>query len=354
VIELGVDYLQGFYFGRPQVVPRVEHEVPGREGAVTQTIVDCAEHLALAIPGVQSTAHVAVVVEMFQRNPQWRALAVLEGLRPVGLVRRDELLILLSRPLHPEVYSRKPVAAVMDAGAVQIDARARLEQVSRLITGQAEERRQEDFIITRATEYLGLGRSIDLLRHITEQQIQVAKHANPLTGLPGNREIQTQLAQLINRRRGFVACHLDLDNFKPFNDTYAYHCGDQVLLHVAAIIARNARSRVDFVGHIGGDDFVLLMRSQDWSVRLLAPGRDGATSSFPLLSVSIAAVEVHASPSVTPESIAEELRRTKAAAKAHPGCACMLSSGSRIVDLASVQRPPPVGSDDTASFSALA
>jgi diguanylate cyclase (GGDEF)-like protein len=379
VVELGVDYVQGFYFGRPQVVPRVEQKLSAREGAATTAIVDCAEHLARAVPGVQSTTQVAAVVEMFQRHPGWRALTVLDGARPMGLVRRDELLILLSRPLHPEIYNRKPITSVMDAGALQIDARARLEQVSRLITGQGDERRQEDFIITRAGEYLGLGRSIELLRHITEQQIQTAKHANPLTGLPGNREIQTQIVQLINRRRAFVACHLDLDHFKPFNDTYGYHCGDQVLLHVAAIISRNARPRVDFVGHIGGDDFVLLMRSQDWSIRLLsllddlrasllnfvtpehraaghlvAHGRDGATGRFPLLSVSIAAVEVNATPGVTPESIADELRRTKAAAKAQPGCACMLSSGSRIVELASVQRPLAIASDDTASFSALA
>src|SRR5262249_27572605 len=96
VIELGVDYLQGFYFGRPQGVPRVERDLPARDGVGSVTIVDCAEHLALTVPGVQSTTNVAVVVEMFQRNPKWRALAVLDGVRPVGLVRRDELLILLS------------------------------------------------------------------------------------------------------------------------------------------------------------------------------------------------------------------------------------------------------------------
>src|SRR5262249_44175521 len=87
---------------------------------------------------------------------------------------------------------------------------------------------------------------------------------------------------------------------------------------------------------------------------LVAHGRDGATGRFPLLSVSIAAVEVNATPGVSPESIADELRRTKAAAKAQPGCACMLSSGSRIVELASVQRPLAIAFDDTASFSALA
>ncbi len=61
---------------------------------------------------------------------------MLENERPIGMVHRDDLLIFLSRPLHPEVYNRKPVSSVMNRAAVQIDARARLDQVSRLVTAR--------------------------------------------------------------------------------------------------------------------------------------------------------------------------------------------------------------------------
>jgi diguanylate cyclase (GGDEF)-like protein len=359
VLELGVDYVQGFLFGQPQSVPHTGASAFPHQRTLPGLSVDCAEHLAQSIPAVPASSLIGALVEMFRRNRSWRAVAVVEGAKPIGLVHRDELLILMSRPLHPEVYNRKPVTTVMDPTAVQIDARARLEQVSRLVTGQPA-RQQEDFIITRGGEYLGLGRSIDLLRQITAQQIQMAKQANPLTGLPGNREIQGQLSQWVNRRRTFIACHLDLDNFKPFNDTYGYQQGDQVLLHVATTLSRNTRARMDFVGHIGGDDFVLLLRSRDWSIRLLAiledlavslvnfhslehrqagrieaHGRDGVPASFPLLSVSIAAVEVAATPGTTLDSVAEELRRTKAAAKARSGCSCVLSKGGEAIDLLS-------------------
>jgi diguanylate cyclase (GGDEF)-like protein len=362
VLDLGVDYVQGFLFGRPQSVPRIGAGAFPQQRTLPGLSADCAEHLVLSVPAVPVGSLVATVVETFRRNRSWRALAVVDGVKPLGLVRRDELLVLMSRPLHPEIYNRKPVTAVMDTTAVQIDARARLEQVSRLVTGQPA-RQQEDFIITRGGEYLGLGRSIDLLRQITAQQIQMAKQANPLTGLPGNREIQGQLSQLVNRRRTFIACHLDLDNFKPFNDTYGYQKGDQVLLHVATTIIRNIRTRMDFVGHIGGDDYVLILRSRDWSIRLLsiledlavslvnfhsaehrqaghieAHGRDGVLTSFPLLSVSIAAVEVAAAPGTTLDSVAEELRRTKVAAKARSGCSCLLSKDGQMVDLLS--NPP--------------
>jgi diguanylate cyclase (GGDEF)-like protein len=379
VLDLGVDYVQGYLFGRPQSVPRVEPSgIVQLDRTVPGFTTDCAEHLAVPIPPANVGASVASVVETFQRNPSWRAVAVVDGARPVGIVRRDELLIFLSRPLHPEVYNRKPVAAVMDSTAVQIDARSRLDQVSRLVTGHFAPREQDDFIVTRSGAYLGMGRTIDLLRHITTQQIQVAKQANPLTGLPGNREIQAQMSQWVHRRRRFIACHLDLDHFKPFNDNYGYSRGDQVLLHVAEALTRSARHRVDFVGHIGGDDFVLLLRSQDWSLRLMslleelsvslvnfhsqvdreagrivASARDGTPSQFPLLSISIAAVEADGRKGTTLESLAEDLLRAKAAAKAKSGHSCLLSTGDRIIDLLSAAEVPQIVEEETGAFAAL-
>jgi GGDEF domain-containing protein len=124
------------------------------------------------------------------------------------------------------------------------------------------------------------------------------------------------------------------------------------------------RPRVDFVGHVGGDDFVFLIRSQDWSLRLTAiveeleaalvnfhsaahrqadgldgVDRDGMARRFPLLSASIAAVEVDGRGSVSADEVADALRETKRLAKAKPGCSCVLSVGDRMEDLAT--RVPP-------------
>jgi diguanylate cyclase (GGDEF)-like protein len=361
LLELGVDYLQGYLLGHPQRVPDANSTVLGELETLTPgPTADCAEQLVLPIPGIAANTPVGEVVGIFRANAGWTALAVLESQRPVGLVYRDELLIFLSRPLHPEVYNRKPITTVMTRETVQVEARARLEQVSRVVTARSARAQRDDFIITRNGLYLGLGRTFDLLRHITAQQIQAARHSNPLTGLPGNREIHRHLAQWLARRRHFVACHLDLDHFKAFNDAYGYARGDQVLLHVSQVISQIVRPRVDFVGHVGGDDFVFLLRSQDWTLRLIAiteelaaslvtfhskehreagghigSDRDGTPRHFPLLSASIAAFEVDGTHAVTPDAIAESLRQTKALAKAKPGCTCVLAAGDRVIDLAS-------------------
>jgi EAL domain-containing protein (putative c-di-GMP-specific phosphodiesterase class I)/GGDEF domain-containing protein len=361
VLELGVDHLQGYFLGRPSRVPRLEPAaLEGLEAAIPAPTANCAEDLALPIPGVPAHTPVASVVQSFREHPDWTALAVLEAggsARPLGIVYRDQLLILLSRPLHPEIYNRKPVTSVMAREPLQVEARARLEQVSRIITARAAPQQRDDFIICRHGAYLGLGRTVDLLRHITAQQIQAAMHSNPLTGLPGNRAIQTQLSQWVARRRRFVACHLDLNHFKPYNDEYGYDRGDQVLLHVAQVIARAVRRPVDFVGHVGGDDFVFLLRSLDWSLRLSAmleeltislgnfhaaehraaggfdgTDRDGGRRRFPLLGVSIGAVEIDGAHATTAEVVLESLRQMKHLAKSRRGSSCVLSSGGRVTD----------------------
>jgi EAL domain-containing protein (putative c-di-GMP-specific phosphodiesterase class I)/GGDEF domain-containing protein len=368
VLELGVDYLQGHFLGRPSRIPRLEPAALARlEEVSAAPTASCAGELALGIPAVAADDTVASVVEVFRAHPEWNALAVLEPLgspRPIGLVHRDRLLIFLSRPLHPEIYNRKPVSSVMTRDPLRVEARARLDQVSRIVTARASTRQGDDFIVTRNGVYLGLGRTVDLLRQITAQQIEAAMQSNPLTGLPGNRQIQTRLSQWVALRRHFVACHLDLNHFKPYNDEYGYARGDKVLLHVAQVLARTVRRRLDFVGHIGGDDFVLLLRSRDWPLRLAAlleelsvslldfhaaqhraaagfdgVGREGERRRFPLLGLSIGAVEVDGSQQTSAESVLESLRQMKSLAKSRGGSRCVLSSSGRVEDFA--DRHPP-------------
>jgi diguanylate cyclase (GGDEF)-like protein len=383
VLELGVDHLQGYFLGRPARIPCLAPAaLEGLEAATPAAVANCAEDLALPIPGVPADTTVASVVESFREHPDWTALAVLEARgspRPVGIVYRDQLLILLSRPLHPEIYNRKPVTSVMVREPMEVEARARLEQVSRIVTGRPAPHQRDDFIISRNGTYVGLGRTVDLLRQITVQQIQAAMHSNPLTGLPGNREIQTQLSQWVARRRHFVACHLDLNHFKPYNDEYGYARGDQVLLHVAQVVARAVRRPVDFVGHVGGDDFVFLLRSLDWTLRLTAIleeltvslsnfhtaehraaggfdglDRDGGRRRFPLLGVSIGAVEVDGAEATTAERVLESLRQMKNLAKSRGGSSCVLSSSGRVVDLPGHHEPAAAAADADASFAVSA
>ena len=124
--------------------------------------------------------------------------------RPLGVVRREQLFDLLAKPLHPEIYNKKPVTAIMESPTLLIDGQLRLEQVSRLVTQKGRPRLTEEFVITKDGRYHGLGQTIDVLRLITEQQLQSAKHSNPLTLLPGNAAVRSCIDRLIENRKRFV------------------------------------------------------------------------------------------------------------------------------------------------------
>ena len=90
----------------------------------------------------------------------------------------------------------------------------------------------------------------------------VNRTISPLTGLPGNAQIQTELKKRLLRNEKFIVLYLDLDNFKAYNDVYGFLKGDEVIKFTASTILKNINSAVGteiFVGHIGGDDFVAII-----------------------------------------------------------------------------------------------
>lgn len=85
--------------------------------------------------------------------------------------------------------------------------------------------------------------------------------ANPLTRLPGNVSIINELRIRITENELFAVCYVDLDKFKAFNDKYGFEKGDEVIKNTARILINSAHEKgasQDFIGHIGGDDFVVI------------------------------------------------------------------------------------------------
>lgn len=85
--------------------------------------------------------------------------------------------------------------------------------------------------------------------------------ANPLTRLPGNVSIINEIQGRIDRKEIFSVCYVDLDKFKAFNDKYGFKQGDEVIKNTARILISTVQEKgiaQDFIGHIGGDDFVIV------------------------------------------------------------------------------------------------
>lgn len=158
-----------------------------------------------------------------------------------------------------------------------------------------------------------------LLRiHLAIDKASRTLDANPLSRLPGNYSIVQAVQRHIEDEKPFAFAHLDIDNFKPFNDRYGFTRGDEVIRMSARVLVNTVRifpEAQSFVGHIGGDDFVLIVNPAHLDAvcqqiitnfEMLASmfyddedrargfiesvDRQGTPRRFPLLSISIAAV----------------------------------------------------------------
>ena len=321
--EMGVDLVQGYLLCRPQEQPpRDARAMMPKHDHTSVALNDDGSDLSALLneqPAVARNTPTANVLEAFRRQANLNSLAVLdEQGQPCGIVHRHSLSDALLKPFATDLFARKPISRLMNDDFLAVELSQSLQQVSRLITSRARQRIEEDFIITLNGQYLGLGRVIDVLKLITELKIQQARYANPLTLLPGNVPIQQCLSRLLQQARESVICYVDIDSFKPFNDIYGYGRGDEVLLCLAQCLNDRVDPSRDFVGHIGGDDFLLVLGPEDWRRRLnqllddfhsqcrrfyrsehleagcfVAPNRQGIRQEFPLLSLSIGVVHLY-------------------------------------------------------------
>lgn len=145
------------------------------------------------------------------------------------------------------------------------------------------------------------------------------RRVSPLTGLPGNVQIQAEMKKRLLNKETFGVLYFDLDNFKAYNDIYGFLQGDEIIKFTARTIVKNIHAVDDansFVGHIGGDDFIALVGEKvdyeeicqnvvaefDIGIKnyfsdedcergyLEVANRKGVLEQFPLTSISIGVV----------------------------------------------------------------
>ncbi len=150
--------------------------------------------------------------------------------------------------------------------------------------------------------------------------IYINRRVSPLTGLPGNVQIQAEMKKRFSAKETFAMMYLDLDNFKAYNDVYGFLKGDEIIKFTAKTILKNIHTdeyEDSFVGHIGGDDFVAIISETNYDKicqNIIADfdcnivnyfteedsqkgyievaNRKGIIEQFPLTAISIGVVEV--------------------------------------------------------------
>jgi EAL domain-containing protein (putative c-di-GMP-specific phosphodiesterase class I)/GGDEF domain-containing protein len=349
VRDLGVDCVQGYALGHP--LPEPAETVPGAVRAVLDAPDIAvfpqlrraynssltAARLLNPAPAVSKSMNNQQLLEIFQADADLPAVAVLSAGVPVGIVNRRRFLERFTLPYYPEVYGRKSCTTFMESNPLLIEVGQPLEELIHVLTAEDQRYLNDGFVLVDAGKYAGVGTAEQLVRSVTELRIEAARHANPLTFLPGNIPTSEHVRRLLLGGIHFCASYCDLNHFKAFNDRFGYWQGDKMIRLLAGVITQACDPQRDFAGHIGGDDFIVLLQSEDWESRCArmievfnaaAPAlydpltrelgyiesedRQGNPTRFPLTTLSIGALRVAPTQFDSPEDVA-----TAAAAAKH-------------------------------------
>lgn len=326
LIKIGVPYGQGYYLVRPEFPPKNPMET------VCEIIrnshrkyFDFSNH-DLKIGSIAGNAITIdpdcltqVVIEYFETLENIDTIVVLDNSQPIGIITKDNLYHKLSQQYGNSLYPKRKVSMIMCKHPLVIEENITIENCLKLVAGRTTNRLNQDIIITKDGKFKGVVPVKKLLETISEIRQENALFSDSLTGLPGNIIIERQLKTRIARREEFAFIFVDLDHFKEYNDKYGFEKGDMIIKMTADILTKAVQkdgSTYDFIGHIGGDDFVLItdMDSVDglcsYIIDLFDKGilsyyspadadngyivcndRQGKLSKIPIMSISIAVIE---------------------------------------------------------------
>lgn len=179
----------------------------------------------------------AAILSIAVRNPPSLVMIDGDSAGPEGLR--------LCRELKEDAYTAvSPVAVVASDHAT--------EQVGEWFGAGADE------VITNLFQPSEQRSRLDGLLLRTERNVSI----HPSTRLPGTTEIEREIRFRIDQGETFAVCYADLDHFKEYNDRYSYRDGDRIIYLLSRILSDVAKGycrKSAFVGHIGGDDFIMVL-----------------------------------------------------------------------------------------------
>jgi len=354
LIELGVPYGQGFFLGKPA---KGMIQTTGAAMNVIRSLGSRQQRMARRVTGtpdvydimtkticVQPTTKVRAVHQIFEQNGKIDSVVVVEDGKPVGLIMRTQLFQILGGQYGISLFYERPVSAIMNRNPLIVCKTEKIDNVSKQAMSRDTLHLYDVLIIVdEHQQYLGIVTVQSLLDKMATIKLEWATFANPLTGLPGNLQIERELQGRLQRKDEFIVVYCDLDRFKWFNDRYGFEVGDQIICKTAELLRESIEEEghpSDFLGHIGGDDMIILARCDriEAITRYIAEHFDSHINqtiaqlceqelSAPILTLSMAGVWVTQGKYTTVEQISKQAAVVKKRAKEMEGTVFVSDDG---------------------------
>lgn len=351
----------GVYAGKGKVLTELECRVP--DNIHCKNTSSNADHMIcrspageLSVPActVSPDTPVSHVQELLHHQAPLSQVVVVNGLRPVGLIMKYTLDDQLSTQFGLSLYMNRPISKLMDTGFFQVEADQPLEEVARKAMKRPDDKLYDDIVVTKKGALFGLLSVQRMLDTMAQVQLELAKGANPLTGLPGNVAIETTIEKRAKAKKQTSLAYVDLDNFKVYNDVYGFENGDRIIRLTAKTLSEAMKQHGkhdDLLGHVGGDDFVIIADREyidkachsaiDLFAReipeyyndndrtrgyIVGTGREGKKGHFDLVSVSIGILDCNFNTPFSMSELSVTVAQVKKMAKAVRGNSCVRHS----------------------------
>ena len=267
--RLGVRYAQGFLFARPAAAPeevsdetrielrRVMRQFNYRESDLNETVGPLVIRCATIREGEKRGEDVD---RMFRREPSVDHLTVLRGERPVGLITRQHYYTKTGGPVGYHLFQWRAAEELARPAPLMVEDSINVTALAKLAMERPPDELYDPVVVVDgAGRLVGTVTIRQLIMRSTALEVQSAQGSSPLTGLPGNRSIERWILNALERSDGYVL-YADLDRFKEFNDCYGFLRGDEMIRCLARVLSRalSGLSTEARLGHIGGDDFVIV------------------------------------------------------------------------------------------------
>ncbi|MCX7843106.1 MAG: EAL domain-containing protein [Clostridia bacterium] len=275
LIDIGINYGQGYYIQKPSeqildINPDLIKLIKSRNAMKRELYYSkpstvLVGDISRTSTTIKPSETGSVALEIFTSNPSLQGLPVVENGKLTGLIMKDKFYAKLATQYGFALFLNRPVTLVMDNRPLAVDYETTIDTVSKLAMTRNEENLYDYIIVEKDSVYHGIVTVKDLLEKTTELEVSYAKHLNPLSGLPGNILIENKLKEYVESSVPFTVLYLDVDNFKTYNDVYGFENGDRMLQFLGRTIydCIAASFCEHFIGHIGGDDFVIILESYD-------------------------------------------------------------------------------------------
>ncbi|WP_405832711.1 EAL domain-containing protein [Streptomyces sp. NBC_01176] len=259
-VSAGAQLAQGDLFAPPTRLPAADVYVPALSPGVAPTPPSGPSVLQFVRPAalLPATASAKRVRALLTGSPDVSGVLLVDSAGiPVRSVHRSRFLLSMSGPYGHALYADRPAAKLGDPPrTVGVDATA-WEVLDVVADGERDRTSDDVAVVDRYGRCVGVVRLADLVRALSESRVEEAAGLNPLTRLPGSDAITTEVDRRIAHGLVFALSWLDVDHFKQVNDGAGFAAGDELIRAVGRAL-QLAASEATRVGHIGGDDFLVL------------------------------------------------------------------------------------------------